>query len=188
VRMKEQAPAMRVGHQRALLEKGKRAAAGEVVVRHGEPCMQVARIYCRGGTHARSAYVAEQQEIRPCVRKSCVSADGYETDGALCARVYGQCMTLPKTGADALPPRVQEHIPLASLPRRGGRRARDVPRIRGRWGGRMKRGCVRERGDGELLSGGRDPRRTERARMEHHELEMGCGVGVGVGVGVGRAL
>jgi hypothetical protein len=39
VRMKEQAPAMRVRHQRELLEKGKRAAAGEMVGRHGEPCM-----------------------------------------------------------------------------------------------------------------------------------------------------
>lgn len=36
-----------------------------------------------------------------------------------------------------------------------------------------------EDGTAELLSGGRDPRRTGRARMEHHELEVGCGVGVG---------
>ncbi|KAJ7824920.1 hypothetical protein B0H13DRAFT_1918892 [Mycena leptocephala] len=38
-----------------------------------------------------------------------------------------------------------------------------------------------EDGTAELLSGGRDPRRTGRARMEHHELEVPvAGVDVGV--------
>jgi hypothetical protein len=44
-----------------LLEKGKRAAAGGMVGRHGEPCMQLASIDRRWGTHAQSPYVAEQQ-------------------------------------------------------------------------------------------------------------------------------
>jgi hypothetical protein len=50
--MKEQAPAMCVRYQRELLEKGKRAAAGDMVGRHGEPCMQDASIVAEVCMHA----------------------------------------------------------------------------------------------------------------------------------------
>ncbi|KAJ7645723.1 hypothetical protein B0H17DRAFT_1148378 [Mycena rosella] len=125
VRMKERAPVMRVRHQRAnedveLLEKGKRAAAGGMVGRHG----------CRSRTMIVAVHVC--------------------------------------------------------LPRHGGGHARDVLLIRGRWGGRIQRGCMRERGEGgtvELRSAGRGPCRTRRAGMEHHEPEdLFCEGGGGSGV------
>ncbi|KAJ7656582.1 hypothetical protein B0H17DRAFT_1146184 [Mycena rosella] len=77
-----------------------------------------------------------------------------------------------KTGADALPPRVQAHLPLGVLA--------TYSAFRGGGAVECRQGCMPEWGEGgtaELLSAGRGPRHPGRARMEHHEPEVGCGVG-----------
>ncbi|KAJ7925355.1 hypothetical protein B0H13DRAFT_1863198 [Mycena leptocephala] len=66
--------------------------------------------------------------------------------------------------------------PLASLclDAEGGALATTTPPP-GRWGGRMKGGVYARDETAELLSAGRGPRRTGRARMEHHGLEGALG-------------
>ncbi|KAF8146565.1 hypothetical protein K438DRAFT_1780766 [Mycena galopus ATCC 62051] len=70
-----------------------------------------------------------------------------------------------------MPYRVRAHITFLTPGRRGGR-TRDVLRIR--VGG--QRGCMHKRSEdekAELLPAGRDPRRTGRASMEHHDPKRG---------------
>ena len=69
---------MRVRYQRVkeevkVLENEKRTVAGGMVGKHGKPCVQVAPIDRHRGMQARSAYVAAQRGLSPCLPESCAT-------------------------------------------------------------------------------------------------------------------